>query len=161
MVFALICDQEVSDLIIMRRDMSSKRQGYTASSYIEALQLGLPSIWQPDRILQQDNARVHTAKKTKAFLKQQGIRWIHDWPPFSPDLNCIEHFWGLLKNRVYELYPDMEKWSSADGMIIERMEDALVHAWGTLDRQIVHTCTESMTRRCQAVVDANGWYTRY
>ena len=26
---------------------------------------------------------------------------IMDWPPLSPDLNCIEHFWSSPKIRIY------------------------------------------------------------
>jgi transposase len=36
-VFAMICNRELSDLIVMRRDTSTYAQGYTAESYIEAL----------------------------------------------------------------------------------------------------------------------------
>jgi transposase len=145
----------------MRRDTSTYVQGYTAESYVEALQFALPKIWNPSRILQHDNAKIHTAKKTQKFLKRFNIRWIQDWPPYSPDLNPIEHFWGLLKQRVLELYPDIELWFGPNESVIERMEDALVHAWDTLDSEIVHNCVESMQKRCRAVVESRGWYTRY
>ena len=133
MVWGSICDHDRSDLIILQRDISSKRQGYTAPSYIAALELGLPSIWQPDRIYQQDNAPIHTANKTKKYFEEIGLRLLDDWPPYSPDLNPIEHIWALLKQKLYELYPDCETWSGNTEEMQERMEDALVHAWGQLD----------------------------
>jgi transposase len=37
-----------------------------------------------------DNARVHTARRTTEFLESHGI-WTIDFPPYSPDLNPIEH----------------------------------------------------------------------
>lgn len=97
MVFAIICDSELSDLIIMRRDMDAAKY---AKSYIDASQMALPHVWQPGRISQQDGAKIHTAKKTIKFFEDYGIDLIRDWPPYSPDLNPIEHFWGLLQKRL-------------------------------------------------------------
>ena len=161
MVFGVICDQECSDLIVMRRDMTSAVQSYTAESYIEALRFSLPLIWNPWRIFQQDGARIHTAKKTIKFLQQYNICWIEDWPPYSPDLNPIEHVWSLLKQRLYELFPDIENWQGPDESVIERMENALVYVWDTLDPQFIRNCVESMPKRYEAVVASGGQYMRY
>jgi transposase len=40
----------------------------------------------------QDNASIHTAKKVKDWFMGNGIITT-DWPPYSPDLNPIEHAW--------------------------------------------------------------------
>jgi calcineurin-like phosphoesterase len=74
MVWGAITYNQVSDLIIMQRDMKAKRQGYTAESYIQALQFGLPSIYTEEKIFQQDNAPVHTANKSKAFFKKEKLQ---------------------------------------------------------------------------------------
>ncbi|EYE92581.1 uncharacterized protein EURHEDRAFT_186358 [Aspergillus ruber CBS 135680] len=42
-----------------------------------------------------------------SWFDEHGIPLI-DWPPYSPDLNPIEHAWAKLKERIYMLYPDLE-----------------------------------------------------
>lgn len=41
----------------------------------------------------QDNAPLHTAKIIKNRFHEHGIPLV-DWPPYSPDLNPIEHAWA-------------------------------------------------------------------
>jgi len=58
-----------------------------ANSYIEA---ELAAHHQPGLIFMQDNALIHTARKVKDWFKEQRIPCTN-WPPFSPDLDPIEH----------------------------------------------------------------------
>ena len=46
MVWGAVSAHETSDLIIMSRDMRAWRQGYTAESYIQALEYGLLPFWK-------------------------------------------------------------------------------------------------------------------
>jgi transposase len=41
-------------------------------------------------IFMQNNAHIHTAKKVKKWFEDEGIP-VMEWPPYSPDLNPIEH----------------------------------------------------------------------
>lgn len=67
----------------MNRDSASKRGGYTQNSYIEALESELPFLYmEPDWLFMQDNARIHTARKVKAWFEDNSIS-VMDWPPYS------------------------------------------------------------------------------
>ena len=74
----------------MEWDSDSKKNGYSANSYLKVIEEQLPTIWEPGLTFMQDNASVHTARKIQAWFEEMSID-ITDWPPFSPDLNPIEH----------------------------------------------------------------------
>jgi len=48
-----------------------------------------------------DNGSIHRSKKIKRFLTKH--RWIKLFflPPYSPEYNPIERFWGWLKRKIY------------------------------------------------------------
>ena len=50
-------------------------------------------------VLQQDNARCHTAGHTQNVLAASHINTL-DWPAKSPDLSPIEHLWDYLGRTV-------------------------------------------------------------
>lgn len=67
----------------------------------------LPTLLiNPNSIFQQDNASTHTARIVREFVAELG-REIMIWPPCSPDLNPIENLWTLLKQKIYDLRPDL------------------------------------------------------
>jgi hypothetical protein len=81
-----------SPLVIMERDTTSQRRGYSADSYISTLSDGLLPYYNPMDIFMQDNAPIHKAKKTRIWLETYRI-WTMDFPLYLPDLNPIEHMW--------------------------------------------------------------------
>ena len=75
----------------MSRDPDSARQGYSARSYMDTLSDGLIPFYEPGMVFQQDNAPIHTACATVRWFEEHGIELMKSWPPYSPDLNPIEH----------------------------------------------------------------------
>ena len=69
-------------------------------------------------ICQHDNDPKHTSKTTTALLKKLRVK-VMDWPSMSPDLNPIEHLWGILKLKVEE-----RKVSN-----IHRLRDVIMEEW--------------------------------
>ena len=101
-----------SNLVIMERDPNAPRGGYSAQSYIKTLRKGLLPHWRRSQLFMQDNARIHTARAVRAFLAEHGITVIN-WPPYSPDLNPIEHLWWVLKKLIYKHYLQYNNFSKA------------------------------------------------
>jgi len=57
----------------MERDPSAAKEGYSAQSYIWALEDGLIPIYEPLDIYQMDNAPIHTSKLVKEWLERHGV----------------------------------------------------------------------------------------
>ena len=61
-----------------------------------------------------------------------------NWPPYSSDMNSIEHLWFLLKEKVYDVCSDIEKAGGDDEKIRETLFEALFKAWEQLDACYLH-----------------------
>ena len=54
-----------------------------------------------------DNATFHHSEKIRELIKSAGCELLY-LPPYSPDLNDIEHYWFPIKNRVRKSVGTME-----------------------------------------------------
>ncbi len=76
---------------------------------------------------------------------------VMDWPSMSPDLNPIEHLWGILKRNVEE-----RKVSN-----IHQLCDVIMEEWKRTPVETCEALVNSMTNRVKAVLENNGWHTKY
>lgn len=112
-------------------------------------------------IFMQDNARVHTARLTMAWLEENEVDVLEDWPPYLPDLNPIEHVWVHLKKLYHEYYAHLAEDTRSADKVKPLMEEALIHCWELIPDTLFERLVESIPRRIKAVIKAKGWYTKY
>lgn len=143
----------------MQRDEDLPRGGFNSSSYTDTLEEGLVPVYNGETFMQ-DNAPIHTSRQTIAWFASKGIYLLPNWPPYSPDLNPIEHLWYHLKQMIYELLPHLDEIQGKPQQL-EAIIDILPQAWQRIRTDIIKEVIDSMPRRLQAVIDAQGWQTRY
>lgn len=99
---------------------------------------------------QHDNDPKHTSKIVKEWLLYN-VPHMLQTPPQSPDLNPIENLWDILDQQV-RLREIKNK---------EQLVTALTEEWAKIKPNITENLINSMPRRLQAVIDANGYPTKY
>lgn len=72
-----------------------------AASYVRrCLSTVSAKLVREGRLFQQDGARSHASKVTRAYLARKKVQLLEPWPPYSPELNAIERIWKELNVRV-------------------------------------------------------------
>jgi hypothetical protein len=89
-----------------------------------------------------------------------GIYALPGWLRCSPDLNCVEYVWYLLKGGLNNLVPHPENTNDKERQKKILLEYFLI-AWASIKTVMIDHLVESMPRRIQAIIDANGWQTKY
>jgi len=111
----------------------------------------------PALVFMQDGAPGHSAAATLEDLLERGIQPIF-WPAYSPDLNPIETVWNKMKDYIAAQYPDLE---AGRQYSYDALRDIVQEAWDSISIELLNELIDSMPARCQAVIDANGGYTKY
>nr|CCA28216.1 hypothetical protein ALNC14_143600 [Albugo laibachii Nc14] len=107
---------------------------------------------------QHDNAPCHKSRLTQSNLHRRRIPTI-EWPPYSPDLNLIEHVWVIMKRHIQDKYLRQ----SHDRQTISRddLRRLIQEAWDLVRDEEIAVLYDSWRDRCNAVIRANGGPTQY
>jgi transposase len=97
-----------------------------------------------------DNDPKHTSGIVREWLHNNGVTAL-DFPPYSPDLNPIEHLWAAMAREV----------ETHDCSTMEKLQDVIAAVWDNVDGDYMQKLVHSMPARCEAVIEANGWHTKY
>ncbi|GFY14937.1 transposable element Tcb2 transposase [Trichonephila clavipes] len=101
-------------------------------------------------IFQPDNGLKHTAIVIKTWVFYHAPRRL-ETPTQSPDFNPIENLWMHLDTEVRE-----KNVTSKDNL-----KEKLQKVWNSSNIEITKKLIESMPRRFEAVIKANGLFTKY
>uniref|UniRef100_A0A8R1EL02 DDE_3 domain-containing protein n=1 Tax=Caenorhabditis japonica TaxID=281687 RepID=A0A8R1EL02_CAEJA len=101
-------------------------------------------------VFQQDNDPKQTSGHVANWFRRRRVDLL-EWPSQSPDLNPIEHMWEELERRLKRVR------ASNANQIFAQLEAV----WKSIPMTVVQTLLDSMPRRCQAVIDAKGYPTKY
>ena len=106
----------------------------------------LPSLRRLGRgaMFQHDNDPKHS------FLQRKKVKVI-DWPSVPPDLNPIEHLWGVLKRKVEQRRPSN----------IRELKVVIQEEWSAIDSTVCSNLVHSMPRRVASVTDNGGGHIKY
>ena len=101
-------------------------------------------------IFQHDNDPKHTAGIVKDWLKENNVETLN-WPPFSPDLNPIEHLWDELERRMKKHQPRNK----------DELKQALLLEWNGIGLDVTEKLVDSVPNRLFECSRMNGYPTRY
>ena len=86
---------------------------------------------------------------------------LRNWPPYSLDLNPIEHVWARLRDMLEEVDPLLHEAIGNSAALLERLEVSLRRAWEAIPQSFFDDLLDTYWHRMDAVREANGWYTKY
>ena len=101
---------------------------------------------------QQDNAPIHTSRKTRTFIEETDIILL-PWPGQSPDLNPIEHIWDELERNIRSRKENPKN--------INELEAFLQESWLQISNSIYQKLVDSMENWVKAILKSRGFPIRY
>ena len=101
-------------------------------------------------ILQEDNDLKHTSKIARDWKTNHGVCQML-WPAMSTDMNPIENVWEVIKSRIYK-----KKTKNLRSLI-----KIIKKEWKGLPKEFAKSLFKSMPKRIEALISANGDFTKY
>ena len=103
-----------------------------------------------DWILQEDNEPKHRSHLCTSWKTESGITTL-DWPSQSLHVNPIENAWSLVKRKL----------AGRRALALKKLSRRIKEVWCSLPTEYAEKLVESMSRRCQAIIQNNGDWTVY
>ena len=105
---------------------------------------------QDQWFLVEDNDPKHTSKVTKAWMSEYIPGKSLDWPSQSPDINLIENLFAWVKQELIKRRPNT----------IPDLIRELLSIWENIDTYL-EPYWSSMAKRCQMLLDSEGYKIKY
>jgi hypothetical protein len=145
------CGKGVGYCYIFNENMDSKMlQGILGTYLIESAELHYDVDHAEQWWFLQDRDPKHKSALVRKWLFDHGIQCI-DFPPYSPDLNPIEHLWSDMAGRV----------EKRNASTMEELQDIVAEEWASTPLEFLTNLAHSMPACCKAVIDAKGNHTKY
>lgn len=113
----------------------------------------LPMLCGPDTILLQDNAPIHTYGPVQKWFASSDYT-IMEWPPYSLDLNSIEHCWFPLKNNTHHASPRLLEMTGSEAEA--ELHRVLPGAWDMIENNDFMDLIRTMLARVNAIIESQG-----
>ena len=149
-----------TELIALEGDPASERGGVTGRVIRDLYAEQLPRIIRPGDTFMHDNAPVHGSHLVTELLENLDIT-VMIWPPYSPDLNPEENVWPVLKNKTYDVEPRLVLLPNNNSVVRDVLVPAAKEAWRQIPTEMTDKLALEMRKRVNAVIQAEGWYTKY
>ena len=101
------------------------------------------------RVFVMDNALIHGVPQVRDVLDSYQVTWLR-MPPYSPDLNPVEHMWAWLKQRIGDENQE-EEFSS-----VSELDRAASTIWNNL---VTKNVMKDFRKTLASVIESNGEYT--
>ena len=95
---------------------------------------------------QHDNATPHKAAHTRNWLAEFRVNVLPDWPPYSAELNPIEHVWPWMARFVNTEAPTNRR----------QLKRAIRMAWQQIPQSTIQAYIDHLPTVCRQIIDAGG-----
>jgi transposase len=130
-----------------RTSLHTTTQPFDANAYMNIIYKHLIQQ-QPesfDRLLQ-DNAGQHKAHLTLDFLNNFDVELVHNYPPWSPELNPIEHMWGWMVKYIQQDFPSN----------LATLKARVREAWDAIPQETIRGYISHLPTVCKQIIAAKG-----